>query len=111
MTVDAPHPRVRDLDVVVALEVHGDLRRPEVAVLAQVDQRADDLGPGGLGAELRAARPVPKAVDALMPPEAPEKQSRQATQGIAAGADDVAGDLLSVLQDRQPTSGWTTDCS
>jgi hypothetical protein len=48
---DAPHARGADLDVVVALEVHGDLGRPEVVVLAQVDDLAHDLGSGGPGAD------------------------------------------------------------
>jgi hypothetical protein len=40
---DAPHARGAELDVVVALEVHRDLGRPEVVVLAQVDDLAHDL--------------------------------------------------------------------
>jgi hypothetical protein len=37
---DAPHARGADRDVVVALEVHRDLGRAEVVVLAQVDDYA-----------------------------------------------------------------------
>ena len=45
------------MDVVVALEVHRDLGRAEVVVLAQVDDLADHLGPGGVGTEgVRDAR-------------------------------------------------------
>jgi hypothetical protein len=33
---DPPHPGLGNLDVVVALDVHRDLQRPEVVVLAQV---------------------------------------------------------------------------
>jgi len=47
---DAPHDGLADLDLVVALEVHGDLGRAEVVVLTQVDDLADDLGAGGVGA-------------------------------------------------------------
>ncbi len=43
---DAPDPGLADLDVVVALEVHGDLRRAEVVVLPQVDDLPDDLAAG-----------------------------------------------------------------
>ena len=43
---DAPHAGLADRDVVVALEVHRDLERPEVVVLAQVHDLADDLGLG-----------------------------------------------------------------
>jgi hypothetical protein len=51
---DAPHAGVADVDVVVALEVHGDLGRAEVVVLAQVDDLADDLDVGGARADQRA---------------------------------------------------------
>jgi hypothetical protein len=43
---DPVHARVADLDVVVALEIHRDLQRPEVVVLAQVDDLADHLAVG-----------------------------------------------------------------
>jgi hypothetical protein len=38
---DPPDTGVADLDVVVAVQVHGDLQWPEVVVLAQVDDLAD----------------------------------------------------------------------
>ena len=55
-------PGVADLDVVVALQVHRDLLRAEVVVLAQVDDLADDFGLGRVrasatGAEDRSRRP------------------------------------------------------
>ena len=43
---DPPHPRRTDRDVVISLEIHGDLVRPEVVVLAQIHDLADDLGAG-----------------------------------------------------------------
>jgi hypothetical protein len=43
---DPPDPGVADFDVVVALEVHRDLRRAEVVVLPQVDDLLDDLDRG-----------------------------------------------------------------
>ena len=46
---DAPHPGLRDRDVVVAGQVHRDLGGAEVVVLTQVDELADDLSPGGPG--------------------------------------------------------------
>ena len=51
---DPPDRRVADLDVVVALQVHRDLQRPEVVVLAQVDDLADDLGLGRVRASAAA---------------------------------------------------------
>ena len=41
-----PHSRRTDRDVVIPLEVHGDLVRPEVIVLTQIHDLADDLGAG-----------------------------------------------------------------
>jgi len=49
---DPPDPRRRDLHVVVALQVHRDLVRPEVVTLAQVDDLADHLGLGGVRADV-----------------------------------------------------------
>ena len=43
---DPPDPGLADRDVVVPLEIHRDLVRAEVVVLAQVDDLADDLGLG-----------------------------------------------------------------
>ena len=55
---DSPHPRVRDLDVVVAGQVHRDLRRAEMVMLAQVDDLADHVGVGCQRTEMRFARSV-----------------------------------------------------
>src|SRR5215218_11482172 len=62
---DPPHARVRDGDVVVAGQVHRDLGRPEVVVLAQVDDLANDLGPGGVGTDQRPVGAVPEPVEAV----------------------------------------------
>jgi len=40
---DPPDAGLADLDIVVPLEVHGDLRRAEVVRRAQVDNLGDDL--------------------------------------------------------------------
>jgi hypothetical protein len=47
---DPPDPGVADLDVVVPLEVHCDLQRPEVAVLPQVDDLVNHLRLGDVRA-------------------------------------------------------------
>jgi len=103
---DAPHARGADLDVVVALEVHGDLGRAEVVVLAQVDDLAHDLGPGGVGAEVGPVRAVPEPVQAVGVVAAfPGVEALAADAVVAAGQRDVAGDLLSMAQDRQAALG------
>jgi hypothetical protein len=98
---DAPHARGADVDVVVALEVHRDLGRAEVVVLAQVDDLAHDLGAGGVGTDLRPVGAVPEPVQAVgVVAPAPGVEHLAADAVLAAGQGDVAGDLLSVAQDR-----------
>ena len=41
---DPPDPRGADCDVVIALQVHGDLVWAEVIVAPQIDDPRDDLG-------------------------------------------------------------------
>jgi hypothetical protein len=62
---DAPHSGLRDRDVVVAGQVHRDLGGAEVVVLAQVDDLADDLSPGGPGADVGPAGAVAQPVEAV----------------------------------------------
>jgi hypothetical protein len=86
---------------VVALEVHRDLGRAEVVVLAQVDDLADNLGASGVGTDLGAVGAVPEPVQAVLVIAAsPLVEALAADAVIAAGQADVAGDLLSVAQDR-----------
>ena len=63
---DSPHPRRADIDVVVALEVHPDLQRAEVVMLAQVDDLLDDVGMGDRRAVQRSAGAVLEALQALV---------------------------------------------
>jgi hypothetical protein len=103
---DPPHAGVRDGDVVVALEVHRDLGRAEVVGLAQVDDLADDLGAGLVGADPRATGPIPQPVQAQLVEAAPPFVEHLAADAvIAAGQGDVTGDLLGVAQDRQAPLG------
>ena len=98
---DAPHARGADRDVVVALEVHGDLGRAEVVVLAQVNDLAHDLGAGGVGTDMGPVGPVPEPVQAVrVVAPAPGVEALAADAVVAAGQGDVAGDLLGVAQDR-----------
>src|SRR6516225_5025150 len=57
---DPIHPGVADLDVVVALQVHRDLQRAEVIVLAQVDDLPDDFSRGLIRTVQRGRGPVPQ---------------------------------------------------
>jgi hypothetical protein len=99
---DPPHPGAADLDLVVALEVHGDPGRAEVVVLAQGDDLAHDLGAGGVGADLGPVGAVPESVQTIrVVAAAPGVKALAADAVVAAGQGDVAGDLLSVAQDRQ----------
>jgi hypothetical protein len=103
---DAPHAGVAELDVVVALEVHGDPGRAEVVVLAQVDDLADHFGAGGVGADVGAVGAVPEPVQAVgVVAAAPGVEALAADAVVAAGQGHVAGDLLSMAQDRQASLG------
>jgi hypothetical protein len=103
---DAPHARGADLYLVVALEVHGELGRAEVVVLAQVDDLVDDLGPGGVGAHPWPVGAVPEPVETVGVVAAfPGVEALAADAVVAAGQGDVAGDLLSVAQDREAALG------
>src|SRR5262245_33064421 len=103
---DPPDARAADLHFVVALEVHRDPGRPEVVVLAQVDDLADHLGAGGVGAEVGAMGAVPQPVQAVGVVAAlPGVEALAGAAVLAAGQGDVAGDLLSVAQDRQASLG------
>jgi hypothetical protein len=97
---DAPPAGGADLDVVVALEGHRDLGRPEVVVLAQVDDLAHDLGAGGVGAHRWPVGTIPEPVQAVGVVAAfPGVEDLAADAVLAAGQGDVAGDLLSMAQD------------
>jgi len=62
---DPSDARGAELYLVGALEVHGDLGRAVVVVLAQVDDLAHDLGPGGVGADLGPVGTVPEPIQAV----------------------------------------------
>src|SRR5512133_335924 len=86
--------------------MHRDLGRAEVVVLAQGDDLADDLGAGGLGADLGPVGAVPEPVQAVgVIATPPGGEALAADAVLAAGQGDVAGDLLSMAQDRQAPLG------
>jgi hypothetical protein len=53
------------LDVVIALEVHRDLSRPEMVVLAEIEDLPGYVDMGGVGAVARSPGQIPQTVDAL----------------------------------------------
>jgi hypothetical protein len=70
-------------------------------MLAQVDDLADDLGAGGVGAHPGPVRAVPEPVETLGVIAAlPGVEALAADAVVAAGQGDVAGDFLSMAQDR-----------
>jgi hypothetical protein len=103
---DAPHARGADVDVVIAPQVHRDLGRPEVVVLAQVDDLAHDLGASGVRADEGPVGTVPEPVQAVSVVAAlPGVEALAADAVVAAGQRHVAGDLLSMAQDCQAALG------
>src|SRR5690348_1312824 len=89
------------LDVVVALEVHRDLARPEMVVLAQIEDLADDVDMGGVGAMARSPGQITQTIDAELAVAAqPGVVGRPTNPVIAARHRDVAGHFLGVLDDR-----------
>ena len=88
------------MDVVVALEVHGDSLRPEVVVLSQVDDLANHLLLGRLWAEVRPPRAVTQTLDAkFLIALAPLIEASSADAVIAAGPGDATSHLLGVPDD------------
>ena len=75
-------------------------------VLAQVDDLAHDLGAGGVGADVGAVGAVSEPVQAVgVIAPTPGGEALAADAVLAAGQGDVAGDLLSMAQDRQASLG------
>jgi hypothetical protein len=97
---DSPDTRHADLDVVVALEVHGNLLRPEVVVLTEVENLADCLVRSGARADVGTAGSVAQPVHAE-PVEAalPFVEDLPRDAVIPAGQGDVVADLLGVSND------------
>ena len=90
----------------VAGQVHRNLGRAEVVVLAQVEDLAHDLGPSGVGTDVGPVGAVPEPVQAVgVIAASPLVEALAADAVVAAGQRHVAGDLLSVAQDRQASLG------
>ena len=86
----------------VALQIHRDLVRPKVVVLAQIHDLADDLGRRLVRAVLRARRSVPQPLlTELFVLAKPLVESWSTDPEIAARLGHVAGHLSGVTQSRQ----------
>ena len=98
----SPHPRVGDLDVAVALEVHCDLQRAEVVVLAQIHDLGHHLGAGRPRAVVRLGRAVPEPFFAqLLVAVAPLVEHSPADAVVAARRRHTARHLLRTAKHRQ----------
>jgi len=70
---DPPDPGRANRDVVIPLEIHGDLGWAKVVMLSQVQDLAHDLGLGRVRANQRPMRPFAKAFrPQLLVPAQPE---------------------------------------
>ena len=58
IAVSLPTEVASDLDIVAPKQTHDDLVGSEVVVLSQVDDRANYLGAGDIGAVARTTRPA-----------------------------------------------------
>jgi hypothetical protein len=103
---DPPHPGVADRHVVIAGEVHGDLGRAEVVLLAQPDDLLDHLGPGHPRRAVRPAGTFLQSVQAGGLVTAPPAVVALAADAvIAAGRRHVAAHLLDMTQHRKLALG------
>ncbi len=99
---DAPDAGLADGDVVVPLEVHGDLLGPEVVVLPQVNDLPHHLDVGRVRAGLRSLGTRAQALDPLgLVAAVPAVVGLPADPEIPAGHRYVPGDLFDVTYDRQ----------
>src|SRR4030088_871400 len=99
---DSPDPRRADLDIVIALQVHPDLHRPEVVMLSQVDDLLDYVGMSDRRAVQGRTRPILKTFETLvLVPALPAVKDVAADAVVAACGSDVPADLFSVLTHRQ----------
>jgi hypothetical protein len=99
---DPPDTGLGDLDVVIALQVHGDLVGPEVVVLAQIHDLADHLFVGGVRAVMGATGSVLEALDAELFVAAEPPVEGLATDAVEpACLCDIAAHLSDAAQHRQ----------
>ena len=79
---DPPDPRCADLDVVVELEIHLDLVRYEVVVLAQVHDLPHEFIRGGVWSPVGSAGAVCQGVQAALVVATPSKCRRRSPSAL-----------------------------
>ena len=103
---DSPYPGRADLDVVVPLEIHRDLHRSEVVMLAQMDDLLDYLGFSDRRAVQRRTGAVLKTFEAfVVVATLPPVEDVAADAVVAARSRHIPADLLRVLQYGQASVG------
>src|ERR1700756_2554041 len=79
-----------------------------MVVLAQIEDLADDVDMGGVGAMARSPGQIPQPIDAqLAVAPQPGVVGRPTNPVVAARHRDVAAHFLGVLDDRQPATDFT----
>nr|WP_260502522.1 hypothetical protein [Rhodococcus aetherivorans] len=109
---DAPDAGRADREVVVSVQIHGDLLRSEVVLLSQPEDLLDDLRVGLRRLMMRDARAVLEPVEAfLVEPAAPLVVALPADAVVAAGRGDVTAHFLDMTQYRQLVLGAPLELS
>jgi hypothetical protein len=92
---DPPNPRRADREVVVALQIHRDLLRPEMVLLVQPEDLLYHLRLGRIRRVMRSAGAIPQALLAfVLVALQPAVIGLAADAVIAAGRCDVSADFL-----------------
>jgi hypothetical protein len=102
---DPPDAGRAHRDVVIALEVHGDLGWAKVVVLPKVEDLADHVGLGRVRANQRPMGPLAKALrPELLVAAEPEVELLSRDSEIPTRHGDAASNLLDVLDDGESPS-------
>src|SRR6266852_8594320 len=92
---DPPDPGRANQDVVIPLQIHGDLGWAKVVMLPQVEDLAHHLGLGRVRAHQRPTRPFTKAFwPELLIPTQPEVVRVPRDSEVPARHGDIASNLL-----------------
>jgi len=109
---DPPDTRIGDLHIVIALQVHRDLGRPEVVVLPQVDDLSHGVDVGAIRAHLRT---LGTRFESLLPgflvATLPGVEGLRGDPVVPAGHGHIAGHFFGMVEDRQATFHGSSDFS
>src|SRR5260370_19221985 len=102
---DPPDAGGAHRDVVISLQIHGDLGRAKVVMLPQVDDLAHHLGLGGMRANQWPMRALAQALRSqLLVAAQPPVEGVPRDPEVPARHGDIASNLLGVLDDRESPS-------